>query len=167
MLQQSSGLSIKGAEASQPSAVAIAFNQQLLAFSHSHMLVRQDPRNIELMWDQMFRATINYGRKGPQGWGFPEGFVGLREGVCMELQASVTGAYRYSTNYKALISSGRILEGRGGLGLSPLYPRSHGVEIKYFTTNLSRPEVRFLSGPWDKWLRCFSFSHGCYCPAHS
>jgi L-rhamnonate dehydratase len=24
----------------------------------------QDPRNIELMWDQMFRATINYGRKG-------------------------------------------------------------------------------------------------------
>ncbi|CAJ1363006.1 unnamed protein product [Effrenium voratum] len=24
----------------------------------------QDPRNIELMWDQMFRATVNYGRKG-------------------------------------------------------------------------------------------------------
>jgi len=24
----------------------------------------QDPRNIELIWDQMFRATINYGRKG-------------------------------------------------------------------------------------------------------
>jgi len=24
----------------------------------------QDPRNIELMWDQMFRATLNYGRKG-------------------------------------------------------------------------------------------------------
>jgi len=24
----------------------------------------QDPRNIELMWDQMFRASVNYGRKG-------------------------------------------------------------------------------------------------------
>ena len=24
----------------------------------------QDPRNVELIWDQMFRATINYGRKG-------------------------------------------------------------------------------------------------------
>ena len=24
----------------------------------------QDPANIELMWDQMFRSTINYGRKG-------------------------------------------------------------------------------------------------------
>ena len=24
----------------------------------------KDPRNIELMWDQMFRATVNYGRKG-------------------------------------------------------------------------------------------------------
>jgi len=24
----------------------------------------QDPRNIELMWDQMYRASINYGRKG-------------------------------------------------------------------------------------------------------
>jgi len=24
----------------------------------------QDPRNIELIWDQMWRATINYGRKG-------------------------------------------------------------------------------------------------------
>ncbi len=24
----------------------------------------QDPRNVELIWDQMWRATINYGRKG-------------------------------------------------------------------------------------------------------
>ncbi|CAL1536021.1 unnamed protein product [Lymnaea stagnalis] len=24
----------------------------------------QDPRNVELMWDQMFKGTINYGRKG-------------------------------------------------------------------------------------------------------
>ena len=24
----------------------------------------QDPRNVELIWDQMFRATLNYGRKG-------------------------------------------------------------------------------------------------------
>jgi len=24
----------------------------------------QDPRNVELMWDQMFRASLNYGRKG-------------------------------------------------------------------------------------------------------
>ena len=24
----------------------------------------QDPRNVELVWDQMFRATLNYGRKG-------------------------------------------------------------------------------------------------------
>lgn len=24
----------------------------------------QDPRNIELIWDQMYRATVNYGRKG-------------------------------------------------------------------------------------------------------
>lgn len=24
----------------------------------------QDPRDVELIWDQMFRATLNYGRKG-------------------------------------------------------------------------------------------------------
>ncbi len=24
----------------------------------------QDPRNVELIWDQMWRATVNYGRKG-------------------------------------------------------------------------------------------------------
>jgi L-rhamnonate dehydratase len=30
----------------------------------SRFVEGQDPRNIELMWDQMFRATLNYGRKG-------------------------------------------------------------------------------------------------------
>eukprot|EP00049_Salpingoeca_infusionum_P018980 m.359599 g.359599 ORF g.359599 m.359599 type:complete len:438 (-) comp18646_c0_seq1:3035-4348(-) len=30
----------------------------------SRFVEGQDPRNVELMWDQMFRATINYGRKG-------------------------------------------------------------------------------------------------------
>ncbi len=24
----------------------------------------QDPRNIELIWDQMFKSTLHYGRKG-------------------------------------------------------------------------------------------------------
>ena len=28
------------------------------------ILSLQDPRNIELMWDQMFKSTLNYGRKG-------------------------------------------------------------------------------------------------------
>ncbi|XP_069130861.1 L-rhamnonate dehydratase-like [Argopecten irradians] len=30
----------------------------------SRFVEGQDPRNVELMWDQMFRATLNYGRKG-------------------------------------------------------------------------------------------------------
>ena len=30
----------------------------------SRFVEGQDPRNIETMWDQMWRATINYGRKG-------------------------------------------------------------------------------------------------------
>lgn len=30
----------------------------------SRFVEGQDPRNLELMWDQMWRATINYGRKG-------------------------------------------------------------------------------------------------------
>ncbi|KAK0042265.1 L-rhamnonate dehydratase [Biomphalaria pfeifferi] len=30
----------------------------------SRFVEGQDPRNVELMWDQMFRATVNYGRKG-------------------------------------------------------------------------------------------------------
>ncbi|CAG5118155.1 unnamed protein product [Candidula unifasciata] len=30
----------------------------------SRFVEGQDPRNVELIWDQMFRATINYGRKG-------------------------------------------------------------------------------------------------------
>eukprot|EP00929_Paragymnodinium_shiwhaense_P037532 TRINITY_DN19989_c0_g1_i1.p1 TRINITY_DN19989_c0_g1~~TRINITY_DN19989_c0_g1_i1.p1 ORF type:complete len:474 (+),score=82.22 TRINITY_DN19989_c0_g1_i1:62-1483(+) len=30
----------------------------------SRFVEGQDPRNIELIWDQMFRATLNYGRKG-------------------------------------------------------------------------------------------------------
>jgi L-rhamnonate dehydratase len=30
----------------------------------SRFVEGQDPANVELIWDQMFRATINYGRKG-------------------------------------------------------------------------------------------------------
>eukprot|EP00036_Acanthoecidae_sp_10tr_P009915 CAMPEP_0182928120 /NCGR_PEP_ID=MMETSP0105_2-20130417/15271_1 /TAXON_ID=81532 ORGANISM="Acanthoeca-like sp., Strain 10tr" /NCGR_SAMPLE_ID=MMETSP0105_2 /ASSEMBLY_ACC=CAM_ASM_000205 /LENGTH=439 /DNA_ID=CAMNT_0025066111 /DNA_START=31 /DNA_END=1350 /DNA_ORIENTATION=+ len=30
----------------------------------SRFVEGQDPRDIELMWDQMFRSTLNYGRKG-------------------------------------------------------------------------------------------------------
>src|SRR5215831_18168971 len=30
----------------------------------SRFLIGQDPRNIELLWDQMWRATMPYGRKG-------------------------------------------------------------------------------------------------------
>lgn len=30
----------------------------------SRFIEGQDPRDVELMWDQMFRATCNYGRKG-------------------------------------------------------------------------------------------------------
>lgn len=30
----------------------------------SRFVEGQDPRDVELMWDQMFRATLNYGRKG-------------------------------------------------------------------------------------------------------
>jgi len=30
----------------------------------SRFVEKQDPRNVELMWDQMFRATLPYGRKG-------------------------------------------------------------------------------------------------------
>lgn len=32
---------------------------------HLSMFVEgQDPRNVELIWDQMYRSTLNYGRKG-------------------------------------------------------------------------------------------------------
>ena len=30
----------------------------------SRFIEGQDPSNVELIWDQMFRATLNYGRKG-------------------------------------------------------------------------------------------------------
>eukprot|EP00039_Didymoeca_costata_P019278 m.336905 g.336905 ORF g.336905 m.336905 type:complete len:447 (-) comp17993_c0_seq1:82-1422(-) len=30
----------------------------------SRFVEGEDPRNVEMMWDQMFRATVNYGRKG-------------------------------------------------------------------------------------------------------
>jgi L-rhamnonate dehydratase len=30
----------------------------------SRFIEGQDPTNVELMWDQMFRSTLNYGRKG-------------------------------------------------------------------------------------------------------
>ncbi|XP_003382696.1 PREDICTED: uncharacterized protein LOC100635379 [Amphimedon queenslandica] len=30
----------------------------------SRFIEGQDPSNVELMWDQMFRSTLNYGRKG-------------------------------------------------------------------------------------------------------
>ena len=30
----------------------------------SRFVEGEDPRNLELIWDQMWRATINYGRKG-------------------------------------------------------------------------------------------------------
>ena len=30
----------------------------------SRFVEGQDPRDVELMWDQMFNSTLNYGRKG-------------------------------------------------------------------------------------------------------
>lgn len=30
----------------------------------SRFVEGQDPRDVEIMWEQMFRATLNYGRKG-------------------------------------------------------------------------------------------------------
>ena len=30
----------------------------------SRFVEGQDPSNVELMWDQMYRSTLNYGRKG-------------------------------------------------------------------------------------------------------
>jgi len=30
----------------------------------SRFVIDQDPRNVELIWDQMWRASVNYGRKG-------------------------------------------------------------------------------------------------------
>ena len=30
----------------------------------SRFVEGEDPRNVELMWDKMWRSTINYGRKG-------------------------------------------------------------------------------------------------------
>ena len=30
----------------------------------SRFVEGQDPANVEVMWDQMFHGTINYGRKG-------------------------------------------------------------------------------------------------------
>nr|KAG5713744.1 hypothetical protein BaRGS_024371 [Batillaria attramentaria] len=37
---------------------------QLVEGHLSRFVEGQDPRDVELMWDQMFRATLNYGRKG-------------------------------------------------------------------------------------------------------
>ena len=37
---------------------------QLVEDHLSRFVEGQDPRDVELMWDQMFRATLNYGRKG-------------------------------------------------------------------------------------------------------
>ncbi len=34
----------------------------------SRFVEGQDPSNIELMWDQMYRSTLNYGRKGLPMW---------------------------------------------------------------------------------------------------
>jgi len=30
----------------------------------SRFVEGQDPRDVELMWDQMYHSTLNYGRKG-------------------------------------------------------------------------------------------------------
>ena len=30
----------------------------------SRFVEGEDPRNVERIWDQMFRSTLNYGRKG-------------------------------------------------------------------------------------------------------
>ena len=37
---------------------------QLVEGHLSRFVEGQDPRDVQLMWDQMFRATLNYGRKG-------------------------------------------------------------------------------------------------------
>ncbi|KAL8565112.1 hypothetical protein ACOMHN_005315 [Nucella lapillus] len=37
---------------------------QLVEGHLSRFVEGQDPRDVELIWDQMFRATLNYGRKG-------------------------------------------------------------------------------------------------------
>lgn len=49
-------------------ALVLFLAEKFLGLVVEHHLSRfvegQDPRNVELMWDQMFRATLPYGRKG-------------------------------------------------------------------------------------------------------
>ncbi|EGD79958.1 L-rhamnonate dehydratase [Salpingoeca rosetta] len=48
--------------------VGVSIGGEPACFIVEHHLSRfvegQDPRDVELMWDQMYRATVNYGRKG-------------------------------------------------------------------------------------------------------
>lgn len=49
-------------------SVGVSIGGEPACYIIEHHLSRfvegQDPANVELMWDQMFRSTINYGRKG-------------------------------------------------------------------------------------------------------
>ncbi len=45
-------------------AVAPAPAKMIIEQHFAHLLIGQDPFNIEMLWDQMFRASLPYGRKG-------------------------------------------------------------------------------------------------------
>lgn len=50
---------LEGIGAAAPTAA-----QALVEEHFAHLLVGQDPFNIEMLWDQMFRSSLPYGRKG-------------------------------------------------------------------------------------------------------
>ena len=56
--------------ATPPLGVSIGGEPACYIIEHhlSRFVEGQDPSNIELMWDQMYRSTLNYGRKGLPMW---------------------------------------------------------------------------------------------------
>ena len=46
------------------SDVTSVANRRAISSKHLSLRRGQNPRNVELIWDQMWRATLPYGRKG-------------------------------------------------------------------------------------------------------
>ncbi len=107
--------------------------KMLIEEHFAHLLIGQDPFNVEMLWDQMFRSSLPYGRKG-----LPIMAISAVDIALWDLIGKAKGEPVY-----------RLLGGATKDGI-PIYSTGNDVE-KYHALGFRRFKLAMPHGPVDGW----------------
>jgi L-rhamnonate dehydratase len=107
--------------------------KMLIEEHFAHLLIGQDPFNVEMLWDQLFRSSLPYGRKG-----LPIMAISAIDIALWDLIGKAKGEPVW-----------RLLGGQTKDGI-PIYSTGNDVE-KYHALGFRRFKLAMPHGPVDGW----------------